>query len=146
MQKYFAYGSNLDFDHFKSRCPSAIFFEKAVLEGYQLTFPHYDSEWRGGVAGIIPLDDMKVEGVIYEISDLDLNKLDEYEYIARGDYQRKYVIVKTFYGKSIDVWTYTTRGTGDTFYKPTELYKELIINGAILHGLSQEYIDYLRNF
>lgn len=146
MQNYFAYGSNLDFSHFKHRCPSANFIDKAILEGYKLTFPQYDVEWMGGVAGIIPSKIDKVEGVVYEISDLDLKNLDRYEDVSRGDYIRQYITVKNSLNAPIDAWVYTPRGTGQSFYKPAESYKGLIVHGAILHKLSQEYIDYLREF
>jgi gamma-glutamylcyclotransferase len=145
MQKYFAYGSNLDFLHFKSRCSSAIFSEKAFLEGYKLTFPQYDIEWRGGVAGIIPSKNSMVEGVIYMISDIDLNKLDSYEDVAKGDYRRECMVVKNIDSDEVKAWTYIPKGIGNIFYKPTETYKSLILNGAMYNNFSEEYIEYLRS-
>jgi gamma-glutamylcyclotransferase len=145
MKKYFAYGSNLDFLHFKSRCSSAIFSEKAFLEGYKLNFPQYDIEWRGGVAGITPSVNSIVEGVIYRISDSDLKKLDHYEDVAKGDYKRRLIIVKNMFGKLINTWTYMPKGTGEKSFKPTEAYKNLILKGAIANNLSESYINFIRS-
>jgi gamma-glutamylcyclotransferase len=145
MKKYFAYGSNLDFLHFKRRCSSAIFSEKAFLEGYKLNFPQYDIEWGGGVAGIIPSVNSIVEGVIYKISDLDLEKLDHYEDVEKGDYKRRLIIAKNIFGKLINAWTYLPKGTGEDNFKPTEAYKNLILKGAIASDLSESYVNFLSN-
>lgn len=146
MQKYFAYGSNLDFLHFKSRCPSAIFSEKAFLEDYKLTFPQYDIEWKGGVAGIIPSEKSIVEGVIYTISDKDLDILDSYEDVAKGDYRREYMTLKNIENREVGAWTYVPKGMGNIFCKPTKAYKSLIINGAIQNNFSKSYIEFLESF
>lgn len=146
VQNYFAYGSNLDFSHFKCRCPSAVFIDKGVLEGYKLTFPQYDIEWVGGVAGVIPSKNDEVEGAIYRISALDLKSLDKHEDVSRGDYIRQYMTIKNSLNAPVYAWVYIPKGTGENFYKPAEIYKSLIVNGAISHKLSQRYIDYLREF
>jgi gamma-glutamylcyclotransferase len=146
MQNYFAYGSNLNFPHFQRRCPSATLVDRGVLEGYKLTFPQYDFEWMGGVAGIVPSADSKVEGVIYEISDFDLKNLDELEDISRGDYTRQCMTIKNSLNTPINAWVYIPKGTGESFYKPASPYKRLIISGAVLHKLSQDYINYLSKF
>lgn len=145
MPKYFAYGSNLDFWHFKSRCSSAVFSEKAFLQDYRLTFPQYDTEWTGGVAGIIPSANSIVEGVIYIISDPDLDKLDDFEDVLKGNYRREKIIIKNINSHEINAWTYLPKGTGNIYYRPTEEYRRLILNGAISNNLSQEYIEYLRS-
>lgn len=145
IEKYFAYGSNLYLNHFKSRCPSATFFNNAILKDYKLTFPLNDKEWEGGVAGVFPSKNSRVEGVIYEISHRDLKKLDEYEFVEKGDYDRKRIIVETFLGELFEVWIYIPKEMKDIIYRPTEKYKQTLISGAILHGLSQEYINSLKN-
>lgn len=76
---YFAYGSNLNRNQMKERCPGAKPFSKATLPNYKLIFTGWTRNWRGGTASIKPFRDEKVIGGIYEISENDLKSLDKYE-------------------------------------------------------------------
>ena len=53
--KYFAYGSNLNEEGMRFRCPNARKGKKYTLTGYRLTF-------RGGLPDILPDEDGKVVG------------------------------------------------------------------------------------
>ena len=77
--KYFAYGSNLDLLQMKRRCPLSKLISKGMLPDYRLTFNRYASGWDGGVADVIQDEDSEVWGLIFEISDSDLVRLDHYE-------------------------------------------------------------------
>jgi len=78
---YFAYGSNLDWEQMRNRCPSASFFCVAVLPGCRLDFTHY-SEARNRncwVADIVADVNEKVWGVVYCIDKSDIGNLDKHE-------------------------------------------------------------------
>ena len=79
MVKYFAYGSNLDLRQMKMRCPLSKLVSKGLLSGHSLTFNKYSSGWDGGVADVIRDKDSEVWGLVFEISESDLEKLDRYE-------------------------------------------------------------------
>jgi len=49
---YFAYGSNLDADQMRERCPGGLVRFRARLQAYQLGFTHYSARWRGGAGGL----------------------------------------------------------------------------------------------
>ena len=68
---YFAYGSNLNLDGMASRCPDSEPVGRAILDGWELTFR--------GVADITPKDGSHAHGVVWRISDRDLDRLDTYE-------------------------------------------------------------------
>ena len=145
MEKYFAYGSNLSFIRFLSRCPSAKIISKAILKGYKLIFPLYDLNWKGGVAGISQDNSNHVEGVIYEISYEDLKKLDTFEDVHKGDYYRKILPVILPDRTVINSWIYIANKMDGAPYKPSSEYKNTIINGAVEQQLSDEYIEMLKN-
>jgi len=70
MVKYFAYGSNLSKSQMTKRVGNWENPEKCVAEGYRLTF---DSR---GYADIISDRNSKVYGVIYELTEEQMCKLD----------------------------------------------------------------------
>ena len=77
---YFAYGSNMDVQRMKNR---RIGFSKrchAILPGYRLDFNKIaSSDPREGYANIVVDRSHCVEGVLYDIDDADLTKLDYFE-------------------------------------------------------------------
>ncbi|QSR86427.1 gamma-glutamylcyclotransferase [Candidatus Methylacidiphilum infernorum] len=73
---YFAYGSNMDWNLMRRKCPSSRFFCRALLDRYKLVVARQSSLWKCGVFGVIPEEKSQVWGVIYEISPFELGKLD----------------------------------------------------------------------
>ena len=81
---YFAYGSNLNAEQMRKRCPGAKEFSRAVLPGWKLA--------RRGFADIEPAPKARVNGALYAIGRDDLASLDFYEgYPAL--YDRREVLV-----------------------------------------------------
>jgi len=76
---YFAYASNLSREQMRKRCPEAKPKFSAVLPNYKLVFTGWSREWHGSKATIQPFKGAKVKGAVYEISELDLRKLDRFE-------------------------------------------------------------------
>ena len=63
----------------RQRCPDAKPKFSAVLPNYKLVFTGWSREWHGGKATIQPFKGAKVKGAVYEISEMDLKKLDRFE-------------------------------------------------------------------
>jgi gamma-glutamylcyclotransferase (GGCT)/AIG2-like uncharacterized protein YtfP len=93
---YFAYGSNLDKDQMARRCQSAAFLNVASLKGYRLAFTRHSNSWDCAVASVLEDENSEVWGVIYEISEEDCKKLDEFE-----DYQPDRIETKNSYNREI---------------------------------------------
>ncbi len=74
---YFAYGSNLDADQMRERCPGSRMRFRARLPDHQLDFTHYSIRWSGGAADVVAAPDSQVWGVVYERVDFAL--LDRFE-------------------------------------------------------------------
>lgn len=87
-QLYFAYGSNLWLKQMKDRCPDHKLIGKGILNGYRwiISKRHY--------ANIVESPDDYAEGIIYEISAKDENRLDAYEGVKTGSYRKEYINVK----------------------------------------------------
>jgi cation transport regulator ChaC len=104
--KYFAYGSNMDQKRMKKR--GVRFSERvhAILKGYSLKFNKITSDNpKKGYANIVPDKNGIVEGVLYEIVDSDLSKLDSCEGYPQH-YKRVNVKVQLDDGKGIEAVTY----------------------------------------
>lgn len=79
---YFAYGSNLNHEIMKKRCPDSEPLFRALLENWQLVF---ESNGGLGYCNIKPKDAEKVVGGLWKISQTDLSLLDFFE-----GYPKKY--------------------------------------------------------
>ena len=140
--KYFAYGSNLDLPHMKSRCPESKLISKGSLSGYRLTFNRFSSGWGGGVADVIQEQDSKVWGLIFEISDTDLERLDRYEGYHNdwtSLYERWKTVIDTPNGQVSDVWVYTVVEK-QKFVKPTLEYLQIIKDAAVKWNFPKAYL------
>ena len=142
---YFAYGSNMDWKQMKDRCPSTRFVGVAVLLDHSLAFTR-KSERRGcGVADAVPTKDGKLWGVVYEISDMDVGKLDSNEGYRPGRAANSYlrrecmVFLDDNKNQPLTIWTYFAEREENPPL-PSQKYKNQIVNGARRWGLPEEYI------
>jgi gamma-glutamylcyclotransferase len=87
---YFAYGSNMDWAQMKERCRSARFVGAAVLQSYRLAFTRKSLKRGCGVADAVPDDGWEIWGVVYEIDDLDIGRLDASEGYRPGRMRNSY--------------------------------------------------------
>lgn len=142
MTFYFAYGSNLNTNQMKQRCPSSKPLDIGCLKGYRLDFTHRSSGWAGGVADIVEDQNSEVWGLIYEVSMEDLYQLDDYEGYP-DVYTRFQTSVKTKSGKTLKVWVYTVVQKED-FIPPTKEYMKLILEAAEKYVFPNTYLSYLK--
>ncbi len=81
---YFAHGSNIDRPQMRVCCPGAELIVPARLHDYRLCFPRWSKVRNSSVAGIEPAKGEIAWGVLYEVSPLDLKRLDVIEGYAEG--------------------------------------------------------------
>ena len=127
---YFAYGMNTNLDSMAHRCPTATVMGAARLEGYRFVFrQHADVELDYGSS---------VEGVLWEITDDDLESLDAFEgfptYYIRS---RAWVEHE---GKWYVAWVYQM---ADQSYdcKPNLSYVHMCMEGYQQNGVSTLQIE-----
>lgn len=142
--KYFAYGSNMDPERMKNRGVKFLKRERAILKGFKLVFNKISFQNPGeGFANIVEDDKEVVEGILYEIEENDLEKLDRHEGYP-SHYTRIKVNVTLENGQTVEAITYIARPDRTREgLKPSKEYLRHLLKGCDL--LSKEYCEKLRN-
>ena len=131
MQPYFAYGSNMDTEQMAHRCPGAERVGVAVLPEYRFLI----NAW--GVGTVVPAEQGSVFGLLWRLSDNDVESLDSYEGVASGDYRREYLTVDAD-GDQIHALVYVASNV--TPGKPRPGYLEGVLRAATDVGLPKAYL------
>ncbi len=140
MARYFAYGSNMDERQMRRNAPQAKLLGHGRVEGYRMAFTVYSDRWEGGAANIEPDPDGRVWGIVWEVTDDDLEQLDTYEGHPTF-YRREHVTVETADGP-VECTTYRIahqRG----YVRPTDDYLNRMRSAIRVHGLPPEALDIL---
>ena len=140
---YFAYGSNMDRESMEKRGVTIFSMQRARLEGFRLAFNKVASRRENeGYANIAKDPDGIVEGILYEIRDSDISKLDEFEGYP-NHYDRINVTVKLNNGQEVCAVTYVANPdkTCDGL-KPSRGYMDHLL--AAKDYLSPEYFEKLK--
>lgn len=130
---YFAYGANTNTNKFMSRCPSAKKVGVGMLKDWEMEFR--------SVANISRAPNASVFGLVWKISKTDLERLDRYEGVGDGSYDRHLVKakVKTPTGpRMIDTYIYvmTEESKGYRGHAgPKETYRHTMQTGYAANGL-----------
>ena len=132
---YFAYGSNLDADQMRERCPNSRILFRARLLHHRLDFTHYSTRWSGGAADIVPEDGGLVWGVIY--TQVDLVRLDRFE----GGYERVSLEVLDDDDRLHDAVSYSVREKGQ--FAPGDAYLEQLLHWAQRWEFPEAYLSQL---
>ena len=138
---YFAYGSNLSPNQIRERLgtPDLQPLFVAYLSGHRLAFPLESMKrWGGGVASFEKAEGKEVWGVVFELTEQQMEKMDEWE----RDYERVSISVFKKNGEKVEAQTYKAKKTGKVL--PSSRYMKTIIGGAMECGLPKEYIEKLK--
>ena len=139
---YFAYGSNLSQRQMLRRCPHARFVAKAKLKNYQFAITGHSTHWNGGCATILPARDNEVWGVVYELDEDCLLRLDGFEGIKYRRYTRRHVTCHFTNGKKREAVTYIREPKQLTH--SSRKYRNAIVHGALRFGLPHQYVTSLK--
>ena len=149
---YFAFGSNLDPDQMRERCPAHRVVGVAVLRDHKLFFPRFSEHWGGGVASLQLSHGNDVWGVLCELSDEDLRALDACEgFGVSGDAHNRYEREHTWVDlvrpedgsvpRRVRAWVYLARPANPSL--PSRRYLDALIKGARAHRLPDDYVTML---
>lgn len=138
---YFAYGSNMDPAQMRGRAPGARALGAARLAGWRLTFTRDSPGWGGGVGHIERAPEDEVWGVLWEVTQADVDALDEYEGVPIGAYVRETVTV-AHGGRDLNALIYLAIPRG--YKKPSQRYVSALVRGAEAHHLPEVYVARLR--
>lgn len=158
---YFAYGSNLNTKAVAEWCKQRALHslamkggKPAVLDNYRLCFPIYSEYWGGGTGDVVYDPGKYVSGVLFDLSDADMQILDQkvgrkLDSAGReiGLYARITVkIAPLVKGEPVEAITYHGTNADRSHIPPTRHYMDLVIQAAYQYGLSMMWISYLQSF
>jgi cation transport regulator ChaC len=142
--RYFAYGSNLLQEEIARWCSHATALAVAKLNGHRLDFTRYSEARGGGVADIVPDDDDAVWGVLYEVPENELRRLDQKEGVPRA-YERHTVETEMAGGRRVRAMTYVV--VDKSHYRPpSATYLGIMLKGARSRKLPDAYIEKMESF
>ena len=142
MPLYAAYASNLDPQRMGERCPHSPLRTTGWLLGWRLTFGGEDHGWDGALATIVedPLEQVLV--AVYDITDEDEKRLDEWESADSGLYRKTRVRVSTLLGEVV-AWTYVLDAYEGGL--PSASYVGILADAAAAADAPDDYVASLRN-
>lgn len=133
---YFAYGSNMDVQQMRARCPGAHALGPARLDGWRFFVN------RRGTASIRPDAAHHVHGVVWRIQPQHKTTLDHFEGIRLRRYLVREVSMHHEHGL-LRGFAYAGVSTGEG--KPIRAYLEgVVIPAAVSWGLPEPYIAELK--
>lgn len=133
---YFAYGSNMDTEAMKKKCPDALIVSSVKVSGYRFYFTGQ------GFAGIEPHNNHYLCGVLWTISKRDERILDKYEGVDYLLYSKSKIEIE-IENKKIAALIYLPNYTKPG--KANEKYLLIIIKAAEKFNFPEEYINYLKS-
>jgi gamma-glutamylcyclotransferase (GGCT)/AIG2-like uncharacterized protein YtfP len=129
----FAYGSNMASSEMEAWCPRHRYLGPARLDGFRLELRRRSIRWGGGAADIVLAPGESVWGVLYEVADEELDRLDEKE--GEGfAYRRRAVEVEYDGGRRAAV-AYEVIHKEPEQVEPTPEYLDLLRAAARERGL-----------
>jgi gamma-glutamylcyclotransferase (GGCT)/AIG2-like uncharacterized protein YtfP len=134
---HFAYGSNLDRDAMRRRCPAAALMSAARLDGWRFVIT------RDGYASVVPAAGSVVHGIVWRLGARDLAALDAYEALGSGLYQRRTLSVCTTAGR-LPALVYVGRERRQG--RPHPGYQENVVAAARDVGLPGAYVRSLERW
>jgi hypothetical protein len=146
MPWYFAYGSNMQSATLRGR--RGVAYARAVparVPGWRLVLDKPPLISVGhGFANIVPDADGEVLGVIFELSDDDFSHVELTEGVRIGNYDVVDVDAHPLAGEAPVRARSLSSRRRDPVLRPSVRYMTLIIEGAVEHGLPDDYVATLR--
>ena len=135
MTLLFAYGSNMASSEMEAWCPEHRFLGPARLDGFRVEFRRRSIRWGGGAADIVPAPGESVWGVLYEVADGELDRLDEKE--GEGFAYRRRPVEVEHDGERLRAVAYEVIDKEPEQVAPTPEYLDLLREAAHERGLPE---------
>lgn len=141
---YFAYGSNLCVPRLRARAPGVAAVGPASLPGYALRW-HKRSVDGSGKCSIVRSTSpaAEVHGALFRVPVPAKRLLDRVEGLGSG-YRETTVRLRAREWTSEALTYIATPSHVDESLRPYSWYKDLVVSGAVAHGLPADYVDELR--
>ena len=133
---YVAYGSNLNLEQMKHRCPTAKVYGKGVLRDHKLFFK---GMIHNAFLTIEPCKDGIVPVALWDIKPEDEKALDRYEGYPNV-YYKEDVEVELDTGEIVKAMVYIM-GMDIDYNKPSKRYHQAVADGYQEFGFDTKYIE-----
>lgn len=141
---YFAYGSNMNQAQMRERCPDSKLVGKAVLKDYKIGFSILSPSWRGGCADVVQSLGDQVWGLLYEVSEEDLESLNKFEGHPYK-YKRFTATVTDESGEQVEAESYEVVERSLEHVKPSEEYIGRMVEAGKLFSFPEQYVRKLES-
>lgn len=141
MALYAAYGSNMDPQQMRERCPHSPAAGTGWLEGWRISFGAEDVGWEGSLATIVEDPGSRIFVALYDITADDESQLDTWEGADRGIYRKIRLRVETLDGTALS-WVYLLDGYEGGL--PSARYLGVMADAAERAGAPDDYVRELR--
>ena len=132
---YVAYGSNLNFEQMKHRCPTAKLYDTGIIEGYELQFK---GEPTCAFATIAPKENASVPVAVWEIQPRDELALARYE--GYPSHYFKQTVPVQLGGEEVSAMVYIMN-LKRQFGMPSPHYYQTVLEGYHDCGLDTDVLD-----
>lgn len=136
---YFAYGSNMDMEQMRRRCPDAKCIDTAVLHGWKFALDEV------GYATVVLEAGASVPGLLWMLTDADEAELDTYEGVRYNCYEKVTlsVVPKRAYEPTQALVYVSLRGANEG--ARVQGYLERIVHAAAHAGFGRSYLGMLKD-
>lgn len=142
MKYYFAYGSNMDESQMRERCPESQLVGPALLKDHRVAFTIFSPRRKCGCADVVPSPGQTAPGLLYKVSERDIENLDHYENVADNIYRQIEVQVVTNDGTTIPCVAYAVVHKEDGL-RPSRAYLGIMQDAANKFSFPEEYRRFL---
>jgi len=143
---YFAYGSNMQSATLRGR--RGVAYRRAVparVSGWELVFDKPGLLGTGeAYASLVPVRRATAYGVLFEITPDDMAHIDLTEGVLIGSYRRVAVTATALQTRTRRTAFTLTSDRRSPGARPTSRYMDVVIAGAVEHGLPDHHVDLLR--
>jgi hypothetical protein len=141
MALYAAYGSNMDADQMKFRCPHSPAVGTGWIEGWRIAFGGESIGWEGALATVVEEPLSQVYVVLYDVQQQDEARLDDWDGVSMGLYSKIHLRVHTLEGENL-AWTYVLNDYEGGLPSPS--YLAAMADAAEKAGAPDDYVTELR--
>ena len=139
MPHFFAYGDRMSEEKMHADLPEATLVGAAHVDGYRLVFNVMSRSWGGGAANATFDPGSRLWGVLWEVGDDDLARLDSF----RGPSDTPHRVVDVLaHGPtgSVQAQTFVVDSRSG-YVRPTDRYLQMLRSVAAKHDLPFEALD-----
>ena len=142
MALYAAYGVNLDPSRMAERAPASPMEGTGWLRGWRLTFAGEELGFGGALPTVVEDAESAVFVAVYNVTELDEQRLDMWEDVEIGFWRKVRVRVDTLDGQSL-AWLYALDAYEGGL--PSAEHVFAIADAAAAAGAPGDYVEWLRS-